>query len=139
MSVLCLEVPHLVDEYVNPHVQIPYGLKVDETRAAMQAVYLTLHDINTILYERLGRRLEDTVLGNSLSGLISELLVRLIADSSPALVRNERVGGHPDLLPAGHYDAPEVLHGREGIELKSSIQRGGWQGHNPEESWIMVF
>jgi hypothetical protein len=27
----------------------------------------------------------------------------------------------------------------EGIEIKSSIQKGGWQGHNPEECWVMVF
>lgn len=25
------------------------------------------------------------------------------------------------------------------MEVKASIQRGGWQGHNPEDGWLMVF
>jgi len=32
-----------------------------------------------------------------------------------------------------------VLKGDEGIEVKCSIQKGGWQGHNPEDCWLMVF
>ena len=32
-----------------------------------------------------------------------------------------------------------VLKGEEGIEVKASIQKGGWQGHNPEDCWLMVF
>ena len=105
----------------------------------MVDVYETLHGINTILFERSERRLEDTLLGNSVSGVVSELLVKAIADRSPALSRNERVGGHPDLLPLGYYESVEVLHGEHGIELKASIQKGGWQGHNPEHGWVVVF
>ncbi|GFP28177.1 hypothetical protein HKBW3S33_01594, partial [Candidatus Hakubella thermalkaliphila] len=55
------------------------------------------------------------------------------------LEANMKVGDHPDLLPKGHYASNLVLKGEEGIEVKSSIQRGGWQGHNPEECRLMVF
>ncbi len=139
MSFLCLEIPDLIDDYFNKYVNLPYDLKVEEVREAMQEIYGLLHDINRILFERSRSRLEDTILGNSLSGIISELLVKLIADKSSGLIRNEKVGGHPDLLPVGYYDSFEVLHGNYGIEIKSSIQKGGWQGHNPENAWIMVF
>ncbi len=79
------------------------------------------------------------MLGNSLSGIVSELLVKNIARASDALEGNVKVGGHPDLLPIGHYSSNLVLRGDEGIEVKSSIQKGGWQGHNPEDCWLMIF
>jgi len=43
------------------------------------------------------------------------------------------------LLPKGHYSSNLILKGDERIELKSSIQKGGWQGHNPEDCWLIVF
>ena len=49
------------------------------------------------------------------------------------------MGGYPDLLPAGRYATALILKDEEGIEVKASIQKGGWQGHNPETGWIMVF
>ncbi len=55
------------------------------------------------------------------------------------IVANLKVGGHPDLLPKGHYSSNLILKGDERIELKSSIQKGGWQGHNPEDCWLIVF
>ena len=55
------------------------------------------------------------------------------------LEANLKVGGHPDLLPKGQYSSDLVLKGNEGIEVKSSIQAGGRQGHNPEDCWLMIF
>jgi hypothetical protein len=135
----CLELPRLIDQHFNSRVILPYGLKTQEIRFAVEEVYQIVNDINSVLYTRSGRRLEDLVLGNSLSGIVSELLVKALSDKSPVLVRNSKVGGHPDLLPVGHYDSTEILHGNEGIEVKSSIQKGGWQGHNPEDAWVLVF
>ena len=71
--------------------------------------------------------------------MISEFLVKNIARTAETLEANAKVGGHPDLLPQGHYASNLVLKGDEGLEIKSSIQRGGWQGHNPEDCWLMVF
>jgi hypothetical protein len=81
--------------------------------------------------------LEELLLGNSLSGIISEFLVKNIARASATLEANLKVGGHPDLFPQGHYTSNLVLKGDEGIEMKASIQKGGWQGH--EDCWLMVF
>lgn len=79
------------------------------------------------------------MLGNTYSGFLSELVVKALARHCPSLERNTLVGGHPDLIPQGIYDQNAVLRGDEGIEVKVSLQSGGWQGHNPEEAWIMVF
>lgn len=139
MSARCLDLPVLEDKYFNPNVKLPYELTTEEIKNGMMESYQVLHAINEILFSRSQRRLEDTILGNSLSGMISELLVKGISDTSKVLIRNERIGGNPDLLPKGHYVNNSVLHGVEGVEIKASIQRGGWQGHNPEEAWIMIF
>jgi len=126
----CLDLPCLNDDYLNPHAQIPYGLQVEEVQKAIVDIYAILNALNIILYQKVQRRIEDLILGNSLSGIISELIVKSIADRSLTMVRNEKVGGHPDLLPKGAYNTVSVLHGQEGIEIKSSIQRGGLRDDN---------
>jgi hypothetical protein len=135
----CTDIPLLVDDYFNPRAELPYGLTVLEIRRAMEEVYNTLHLLNSVIWERSARRFEDIVLGNTLSGMISEFLVKAVSDASSTLVRNEKVGGHPDLLAMEYYTTKSVQHGHEGIEVKSSKQRGGWQAHNPEKSWVIIF
>jgi hypothetical protein len=66
-------------------------------------------------------------------------LVKNIARASATLEANLKVGGYPDLLPEDHYSSRYVLKGDAGIEVKASIQKGGWQGHNPEDAWVMIF
>jgi len=125
--------------YVNRRVVLPYGLKVEELETAVAETYRLFHGLNDYLQGAGFRPLEELLLGNSLSGIISEFLVKNIARTSETLEANIKVGGHPDLLPKGHYSSNLVLRGDEGVEVKSSIQRGGWQGHNPEACWLMVF
>lgn len=125
--------------YVNQHASLPYGLRVDEVVKAVAETYRLLHGLNDYLVGAGFHSLEELLLGNSLSGIISEFLVKNIASASTTLEANLKVGGHPDLLPKGHYSSNLVLKGDEGIEVKSSIQAGGWQGHNPEDCWLMVF
>ena len=125
--------------YVNRRVSLPYGLRVDEVEKAVAETYRLLHGLNDYLVQAGFHPLEELLLGNSLSGIISEFLVKNIARASVTLEANLKVGGHPDLLPKGHYSSNLVLKGEEGIEVKSSIQGGGWQGHNPEDCWLMVF
>jgi hypothetical protein len=43
------------------------------------------------------------------------------------------------MLPAGRYPNDAVQHADEGIEIKGSRYLRGWQGHNPEDTWLMVF
>lgn len=125
--------------YVNRRVVLPYSLKVEEVEKAVAETYRLFHGLNDFLLNGGFRPLEELLLGNSLSGIISEFLVKNIARASETLEANMKVGDHPDLLPKGHYASNLVLKGEEGIEVKSSIQRGGWQGHNPEECRLMVF
>ena len=125
--------------YVNHRVTLPYDLRVDEVEKAVAETYRLLHGLNHYLVGAGFLSLEELLLGNSLSGIISEFLVKNIARASATLEANLKVGGHPDLLPKGHYSSNLVLKGDAGIEVKSSIQAGGWQGHNPEDCWLMVF
>ena len=125
--------------YVNRRVILPYGLKVSEVEQAVVETYRLFHGLNDYLVGDGFRPLEELLLGNSLSGIISEFLVKNLARVSATLEANLKVGGHPDLLPKGHYPSNLVLKGDEGIEVKCSIQQGGWQGHNPEDCWLMVF
>lgn len=125
--------------YVNQRASLPYGLRVDEVEKAVGETYRLLHGLNDYLVRAGFHSLEELLLGNSLSGIISEFLVKNIARASMTLEANLKVGGHPDLLPKGHYSSNLVLKGDEGIEVKSSIQAGGWQGHNPEDCWLMIF
>ena len=125
--------------YVNPRGALPYGLTTDEVEQATAETYRLFHGLNDYLTGAGFRPLEELLLGNSLSGIISELLVKNIARVSKSLEANLKVGGYPDLLPKGHYASSFVLKGDEDIEVKASVQQGGWQGHNPEDCWVMVF
>jgi hypothetical protein len=129
----------LESRYINKQVRLPYGLTAQEIEEAVAETYRLFHGLNDYLVQNGFRPLEELLLGNSLSGIISEFLVKNIARASATLEANLRVGGHPDLLPPGHYTSNLVLKGDEGIEVKASIQKGGWQGHNPEDCWLMVF
>ncbi|MFQ3582304.1 MAG: hypothetical protein SNJ49_10410 [Chloracidobacterium sp.] len=126
-------------QYVNRCVSLPYGLQVTEVREAVKETYRLLNGLHDYLVGAGFPPLENLVLGNSLSGIISELLVKNIAKASTKLEANLQVGGHPDLLPTGSYPSNRVLKGEAGIEVKASVQAGGWQGHNPEACWLMVF
>ncbi len=125
--------------YVNRQAVLPYGLTVNEVASAVAETYRLFHGLNDYLLQSGFRPLEELLLGNSLSGIISEFLVKNLARTSTSLEANLKVGGHPDLVPKGYYPSDGVLKGEEGIEVKCSIQRGGWQGHNPEDCWLMIF
>lgn len=125
--------------YINRRVILPYGLTVDEIEKAIAETYRLFHGLDDYLIDNGFRSLGELLLGNSLSGIISEFLVKNIAQASAALEANLKVGGHPDLLPKGYYSSNLILKGDEGIEVKASIQKGGWQGHNPESCWVAIF
>lgn len=89
-------------------LQLPYGMKLEHIQRAMQVVYGILDDMSRPLVARGVGRVEDLILGNSLSGLISELLVQQLAQST-GMKRNVLVGGFPNLLPA-HYPSLSLIH-----------------------------
>jgi len=126
-------------KYISPKVILPYGLTVDEVARAVAETYRLFHGLNDFLEGSGFHPLEQLLLGNSLSGIVSEFLVKNIARAAKTLEVNLKIGGHPDLLLKGHYTSNFVLKGDEGIEVKASIHKGGWQGHNPEDVWLMIF
>ena len=101
--------------YVNRRVELAYGLKVEEVEKAVAETYRLFHGVNDYLIGPGFRPLEELLLGNSISGILSEFLVKNIARCSRSLVTNLKVGGYPDLLPKGHYSSNLVLKGDEGI------------------------
>ena len=104
--------------YVNRRIKLPYGFKAEEVEEAVAETYRLFHGLNDYLESDGFRPLEELLLGNSLSGILSELLVKNIARVSSTIEANLKVGGHPDLLPKGRYPSNLVLKGNEGIEVK---------------------
>jgi hypothetical protein len=73
------------------------------------------------------------------SSMVGEFMNAAIPKYCPALVKNTYHNGHPDLIPAGMFPKDAVQHHTVGIEVKGSRHTSGWQGHNAEECWLMVF
>ena len=131
--------PNLHPRGFNYDVSLPYGLRAAEVRAAIEDIYDFLHNVNRFLTEKGWDRLEETLMAATFSGMISELVVQSMSKQSASLIRNQYHNGRPDLLPRGHYPNDAVLRADEGIEVKASRNEGGWQGHNVESGWIMIF
>jgi hypothetical protein len=73
------------------------------------------------------------------SSIVGEFMGATIPKYCRTIVRNKYHNGHPDMLPAGKYPGDSMQHAGEGIEIKASRHGSGWQGHNPEDVWLMVF
>jgi len=131
--------PNLHPRGFNHDVMLPYGLRVAEVRAAMEDIYDFLHNVNRFLTQKGWDRLEETLLAATFSGVISEMVVQSTSKQSASLIRNQYHNGRPDLLPRGMYPGDAALHAAEGIEVKASRHESGWQGHNVESGWIMIF
>jgi hypothetical protein len=73
------------------------------------------------------------------SSIVGEFTTVAIPKYCPGLVKNQYHNGHPDLLPVGVFPGNAVQYATDGIEIKGSRYGSGWQGHNPEAVWLMVF
>lgn len=136
--------PEFNENWFNPNARLPYGVTADEIRTAIKEFYDFYSGLNEFLLREGHGRLE-TVLraNNALSDFIGNVATEELANSSDALIVNQKPDGFPDLLPVDH-DAYreqnyEVHHGEHGIETKCSKSNGGWQAHNNEEAWFIVF
>ena len=128
-------------KFINNDSTLPFGVTVSEVVETVNSVYAFLFDMDSFLVNKEYPCLSDLILGNTFSGVVSEVIVKTLSDASPALVRNEYIGGHPDLLPTskGYSKGSAYLKAPEGIEVKTSKQKGGWQGHNTEGGWFIIF
>jgi hypothetical protein len=95
--------------------------------------------INTQLRTRELSRLETMLMPANFSSMVGEFMGATIPKHCSTIVKNRYHNGHPDLIPAGAHATDAVQHHHEGIEIKASRYLRGWQGHNPENTWLMVF
>jgi hypothetical protein len=124
----------------NPKARIPFGVTTDHVCSAMKDFIEFLTVIDTQLHAKKMNTLENTVMQANFSSITSEFIAAQIPKHCKTVVKNRYHNGHPDILPAGKYLNDAAQHaGTDGIEVKASRHLQGWQGHNVEDVWLMVF
>jgi len=124
----------------NSAVTLPFGLRIDDFRSAMQDVYDFFFDVNTFLSARGLERLDDMLRAANMSGMLSDMLTSSLAKHSRSLAVNSYHNGHPDLLVKGQYANNRVKAGEHGVEVKSTRKRGGAvDTHGGRDQWMCVF
>lgn len=124
----------------NSALALPYDLRIDDFRIAMQDVYDFFFDVNGLLIGKGLPRLDDMLRKQTASGVISDMLTASVAKHSRSLVENQQHNGHPDLVLRGLYVNDSVKSGTEGIEIKSTLKKGGGvDTHGGRDQWMCVF
>ena len=123
----------------NMQCQLPYGLHITHVKSAMLEFQFFLGIINKSLVSSQIQPLEAFLMPANFSSIVGEFMGAAIPKYCPMLVKNRYHNGHPDLVPVGIYVDDACLHGDKGIEIKASRHISGWQGHNAEDVWLMVF
>lgn len=123
----------------NPSAQLPYGCTSQHVYSAMRDFLDFLGFVDSQLHGRGIQRLETMLMPANFSSLVGEFMVSSIPRYCRTIVKNLYHNGHPDLIPSGRFPDDAVQYADEGIEIKGSRYRQGWQGHNPEDTWLMVF
>jgi hypothetical protein len=132
--------PHpLHGESFNFSADLPYGLEVDHVRSSMNAYIDFLGFINQQLHTRGLQRFEKMIMPANFSSMVGEFMGVTLPKFCPTIAKNNYHNGHPDIVPAGLFVDDAVQHSDRGIEIKASRYLRGWQGHNPEDTWLMVF
>lgn len=132
--------PHpLHREGFNFSADLPYGLEVDHVRSSMNAYLDFLGFINQQLHTRGLQRFEKMIMPANFSSMVGEFMGVTLPKFCPTIAKNNYHNGHPDIVPAGLFVDDAVQHSDKGIEIKASRYLRGWQGHNPEDTWLMVF
>lgn len=134
----CVPLPLDSDSF-NPNCVLPYGLTPDHIKGAMVDFIDFLGFINLQLKTKELPRLESLLMPANFSSLVGEFMNMSIPKYCPNLAKNQYHNGHPDLIPKGMFPGDAVQYTPEGIEVKGSRHAIGWQGHNPESVWLMVF
>ncbi len=123
----------------NKKVILPCGLTTLHIKKGMADFLDFLGFLNQQLNARRLPRLESFLMPANFSSMVGEFMSATIPKYCRSLTKNTYHNGHPDLVPAGKYERNAVQHGTEGIEIKASRHGSGWQGHNAEDAWLMVF
>ncbi len=124
----------------NEAALLPFELRLDDFRAAIQDVYDFFYDVNTGLVEKGLERLDDTLRPAIMSGVLSDMLTASLAKHSRTLVVNSYFNGHPDLVVKGRYPGNAVKAGEHGVEIKTTRKAGGAvDTHGARDQWMSVF
>ncbi len=123
----------------NLKAEIPYGCTTKHISKSMNDFLDFLGFVNLQLHSKRIQRMESFLMPANFSSMVGEFMAAAIPKYCSGVVKNCYHNGHPDLIPAGMYENNSCLHGSEGIEIKASRHLSGWQGHNPENVWLMVF
>jgi hypothetical protein len=126
-------------EYFNAHCKLPYDLTIHDVNQAMNDFVEFLDFLNEQLISKEMARLESFLMPANFSSIVGEFMNMSIPKYCKALVKNQYHNGHPDLIPIDVFEKNATQHSDQGIEIKASRHKSGWQGHNPESVWLMVF
>ena len=132
------------DRYFNPNAELPYGVTPEDVAEAIKEWYDLYNGLNDYLHSEGHHSIENLLrANNALSDFVGDILTDNLAEASNALIKNQKQDGFPDILPVDNdeYAAKDyrVHHGDHGIETKCSQQNGGWQAHNNEAAWFVIF
>ena len=123
----------------NKNVILPYELKIEHIKYAMNDFCNFLSFINTELYKNNMPIFEKILMQANFSSIVGEFINTTIPKYCNHLTKNKYHNGHPDLIEKGKFPNDAIQHSHDGIEIKASRYEKGWQGHNPENVWLMVF
>lgn len=134
----CVPRPLRLDGF-NPKAVIPYGLTVEHIARAMQDWLDFIGFVNGQLRTRMIPRLETFLMAANFSSIVGEFISATVPKYCPGIAKNTYHNGHPDVLPRGVFPRDAAQHCDQGIEVKGSRYLKGWQGHNAEDCWLLVF
>lgn len=125
---------------LNPDARLPFELRLEDFRLAVQDVYDFFYDVNTGLSAKGLERLDDTLRPAIMSGVLSDMLTASLAKHSRTLTVNSYFNGHPDLVVKGVYSNNAVKAGEQGVEIKTTRKAGGAvDTHGARDQWMCVF
>ncbi len=134
----CIPVPVNPNSF-NPNSVLPYELTSEHIRQAMIEFVDFLGFVNQQLHTKEIPRLESFLMPANFSSIVGEFMNISVPKYCSSLVKNQYHNGHPDLIPSGMFPNNAVQYAQDGIEIKGSRHASGWQGHNPESVWLVVF
>jgi len=134
----CVPIP-VEPQFFNSNCLLSYGLTVEHIHSAMNDFIDFLGFINQQLHTKEIPCIESFLMPANFSSIVGEFMNMSIPKYCPSLVKNRYHNGYPDLIPSGMFPDDAVQYVQEGIEIKGSRHASGWQGHNPEAVWLMVF
>lgn len=130
----------VVTSKFNQAARLPYELRLEDFKLAMQDVYDFFYDVNRGLVDKGLERLDDILRPAIMSGVLSDMLTSSLAKHSRTLVVNCYFNGHPDLVVKGKYADNAIKAGEHGVEIKTTRKAGGAvDTHGARDQWMCVF